>query len=56
MVQRVLNAQGYHNVFTPDDWKFEVLTKTIVIPKPYERLTQILTQESTGVLNPEIKG
>ena len=48
MVQRVLNAQGHHNVCTLDDWKYEILTKTIVIPKSHERLTLFLTQESKG--------
>jgi hypothetical protein len=48
MVQRVLNAQGHHNVCTLDDWKYEILTKTIVIPKSNERLTLFLTQESKG--------
>ena len=48
MVQRVLNTQGHHNVCTIDDWKYEILTKTIVIPKSNERLTLFLTQESKG--------
>jgi hypothetical protein len=31
MVKYVLDAQGHHDIFTPHDWKFEVLMKTIAI-------------------------